>query len=310
MKKLLIRICVFVPLAAVGYVLLLFLLGDWGWVRTANTQLGAAGHLCSRAKDIRNYHDVDILFLGSSHCYRTFDTRYYNGLGYSCFNLGSSNQTPMQTYVLLQEYLDSLNPGMVVMEVHPDIMQNDGVESAVNMLVNVPITCQMSKMALKLGNMKALNTWLYSLYSQRVCHRLERFVEDSVINHYHYIPGGYCEVDTCEFQIKRYPRKPIKIRPEQLEALKRCLAMLKARGIPYLLVEIQDSEQLRRTYLNHAEFEQTMRELGPYRYELLPMIDTVDFFNSNHLSQHGIDMFNQDFGQYLIANYPPKPRLK
>ena len=85
----------FVLVAVAGYTLLLWGLGDLGWVRTANTTMGNKGHLCSRIKDIRNYHDVDILFLGSSHSYRTFDTRTYEAAGYHCFNLGSSIQTPM-----------------------------------------------------------------------------------------------------------------------------------------------------------------------------------------------------------------------
>ena len=110
MKKILRRLLLFIPVALLGYVLLIWLLGDLGWVRCAITRMGEEGHLNSRVKDIRNYHNVDILFLGSSHCYRTFDTRFYNANGYTCFNLGSSNQTPIQTYILLSQYLDSINP--------------------------------------------------------------------------------------------------------------------------------------------------------------------------------------------------------
>ena len=90
MKKLLKRIALFLPTALVSYLLLLWFLGDLGWVRTGITKMGNTGHLNGRIKDIRNYHDVDILFLGSSHSYRTFDTRFYEARGYSCFNLGSS----------------------------------------------------------------------------------------------------------------------------------------------------------------------------------------------------------------------------
>jgi hypothetical protein len=294
MKKLIYRILTFVPVALAGYVLLLWLLGDWGWVRTAHTTLGNKGHLCSRIKDIRNYHDVDVLFLGSSHCYRTFDTRTYEAAGYSCFNLGSSSQTPIQTEVLLQTYLDSLNPRYVVFEVHPDIMKNDGVESAVDLLANAPLTCASTRMAWKINNMKVLNTWLYAIYNQKLCHRLEHFVEDSVIENSAYVPGGYVETISRRFEVKRYPRTNLTIRPEQMEALKRCLDMLKERDIPYLLVEVQDAEQLRKSFLNHDWFEAQMSALGPYRYKILPMVDTLHFANSNHLYKPGIVMFNDD----------------
>ena len=297
MKELLQRLLIFVPTALLGYTLLLWFLGDLGWVRTANTSMGNSGHLCSRIKDIRNYHDVDILFLGSSHCYRTFDTRTYETAGYTCFNLGSSNQTPMQTYVLLQTYLDSINPRCVVFEVHPDIMNNDGVESAVDILANAPLNPHITCMAWRMGNMKVMNTWLYALYNQKIRNRLSHFVEDSIINDAAYVPGGYVEINSRHFEVKRYPRKRLTIRTQQLEALKQCIAMLKKRNIPYLLVEVQDAEQLRKTFLNHEWFEYQMQALGPYRYKILPMTDTIHFANSNHLYKPGIEMFNNDLLQ-------------
>lgn len=285
----------FLPVAVIGYLLLLALLGDLGWVRTAKTKMGNSGHICSRVKDIRNYHNVEVLFLGSSHAYRTFDTRFYQSNGISCFNLGSSNQTPIQTYALLLDYLDSLNPERVVFEVHQDIMNYDGVESAVDLLTNTPLTPANFRMAMKFKNMKVFNTLLYSFYNQKICHRLEHFVEDSVIQQSVYVPGGYVETLTKSFERKRYPLRNITIRPEQLAALNDCLNLLKQRHIPYLLVEVQDAEQLRKTFLNHPWFEQQMRQLGPYRYKILPMTDTVHFSNSNHLFKPGIEMFNIDF---------------
>lgn len=295
MKRLTTRLLTFLPVALAGYLLLLWLLGDLGWVRTANTRMGATDHLCTRVKEIPSYHDVDVLFLGSSHSYRTFDTRFYQSHGISCFNLGSSNQTPTQTLVLLQAYLDSLSPRQVVFEVHPDIMNHDGVESAVGLLANVPLTPAMTRMALSMGNMKVVNTWLYALWNQRILHRLDDFVEDSVIQNTVYVSGGYVEVTKKSFERKRYPRKNLTIDPRQLDALKECLSMLKERNIPYLLVEVQDAYQLRKTYLNHDWFEQQMRQLGPYRYKVLPMEDTIHFSNSNHLFKPGIEMFNEDF---------------
>lgn len=294
MKRLITRLLVFASIALAGYLLLLWLLGDIGWVRAANTRMGATDHLCTRVKEIPSYHGIDVLFLGSSHSYRTFDTRFYQSHGISCFNLGSSNQTPVQTLVLLHAYLDSLSPRQVVFEVHPDIMCHDGVESAVGMLANVPLTPEMSRMALSMGNMKVVNTWLYALWNQRLLRRLDSFVEDSVIQNTVYVPGGYVEVTKKRFERKRYPRKNLTIDPRQLEALQDCLAMLKQRGIPYLLVEVQDADQLRQSYLNHPWFEQQMRRLGPYRYKVLPMDDSVHFCNSNHLFKPGIEMFNED----------------
>ncbi len=309
MKRLLKHTILFALVALVAYPVLLCLLGDLGWVRTARTEMANRGFLNSRIKDIRNYRNVDVLFLGSSHCYRTFDTRFYRSQGISCFNLGSSNQTPVQTYVLLKAYLDSINPRFVVFEVHPDIMKNDGIECAVDLLMNTPMTCEATKMAWHTGNMKVINTWLYSLYNQKIRHRLESFHEEPTMDDAEYIPGGYVEINTKEFERKRYSRHNLFIRPEQMEALKQCLNLLKEHNIPYMLVEVQDAYQLRSAFKNHEWFENKMKALGPYRYKLLPLVDTVHFCNSNHLFKPGIELFNQDFVVDLkaaLADLPPK----
>lgn len=299
MKKFIYNALLFTIIACIGYVVLLWIFGSMGWVRTATTKMGGTDHLCTRVREIPQYHNVDILFLGSSHSYRTFDTRFYRAHGYNCFNLGSSNQTPIQTRVLLEAYLDSLHPKQVVMEVHPDILNQDGIESAVDLLTNVPLTKEMTHMAWKTGNMKAINTWLYAIFSQKLSRRFDSFVEDSIINHAAYVPGGFVEVDTVVFERKRYPKRPITIRPEQMEALKSCIEMFKDRNIPYMLVQVQDAEQLRSSFTNEDWFAQQMSALGPFHYEVLPMDDTVHFYNSNHLSQSGIEMFNEYFIKIL-----------
>lgn len=304
MKKFVHNLLLFLPVALVGYLLSLCLLGDLGWVRTGRTQMGGSGHLNMRVKDIHNYHDVDVLFLGSSHCYRTFDTRFYRSKGLSCFNLGSSNQTPMQTYVLLRQYLDSLNPQLVVFEVHPDIMDHDGVESAVDVLANVPLSRDAIRMAWTSRNMKEINTCLYSLYSQKVCHRLERFHEDSVSGTSVYVPGGFVYNTHKCFEVKHYPHTALSIKAAQMEALKRCIALFEERGIRYLLVEVQDAEQLRTTIVNHPWFERQMSALGPYYYEVLPLVDVRHFENSQHLWGDGVRFFNRWFyNDVLLSDY-------
>jgi hypothetical protein len=174
-------------------------------------------------------------------------------------------------------------------------MKNDGIECAVDLLMNTPMTCEATKMAWHTGNMKVINTWLYSLYNQKICHRLERFHEEPTMDDAEYIPGGYVEINTKEFERKRYSRHNLFIRPEQMEALKQCLNLLKEHDIPYMLVEVQDAYQLRSAFKNHEWFENKMKALGPYRYKLLPLVDTVHFCNSNHLFKPGIELFNQDF---------------
>jgi len=75
------------------------------------------------------YHskrNVDIIFLGSSHCNRSFDPEYFdNELGLYSFNLGSSCQSPTQSYYVLQEAIRYNNPKFIVMEVYWVMFEQD-----------------------------------------------------------------------------------------------------------------------------------------------------------------------------------------
>lgn len=297
MKRFVRHIFLFLLAALPVYLLLLCLLGDLGCVRTASTRMGNPGHACTctRLRDLRSHHDIDVLFIGSSHAYRTFDTRYYRAHGISCFNLGTSNQTPVQSLVLLTDHLDSLRPRCVVFEVHPDIIGNDGIESTVDLLVNTPVTPSLTHMAWRTGNMKVFNSWFYALYSQRLRHRLDHFAEDSIVNRWAYVPGGYVEVNDNRFAVETLPPTAITPRNEQLRALRECLELFDQRGIPCLLVEVPDAAQLRDSYTNLGDFQEQMAALGPFRCDTLPLVDTLHFYNNDHLNTAGVALYNEWF---------------
>ena len=114
MAKFIKSILWFTPYSLAIYLLLLVF---WGELtppllkKNLNYKKGSYGHLYSRIRELKKTHDVDILFLGSSHTYRGFDPRIFARHGFHTFNLGSSSQSPIQTEILLKRYLDKLNPG-------------------------------------------------------------------------------------------------------------------------------------------------------------------------------------------------------
>lgn len=295
MKRFLRHILLFLVVLLTTYVLLLWVLVELGCVRTVVTDMGNTGHVLTRVRESRQYHDIDVLFIGSSHSYRTFDTRYYSAHGIRCFNLGSSSQTPVQSLTLLTDHLGSLRPRCVVFEVHPDIIVLDGVESCIDLLCNTPLTPTACCMALQTGNMKVVNTCLYAFYSQRVLHRLDAYTEDSIISQWAYVPGGYVEVNDTLYHYVDSPEAAIVPNRRQMRALRQCLSLLDRRGIPYLLVEVPDTRQLRASYTNLDEFHRQMSALGPFVCDTLPLVDTVHFYNPNHLNTDGAAIYNQWF---------------
>ena len=119
MKKFIRAVILFTLFAACLYLPLLFLWGDAVpyWVYTNLKYKRGHDSTLFMLNEARHIKNPDVLILGSSHVYRGFDVRIFNKAGYKVFNMGSSSQTPLQTYVLLQRYLKTIRPKCVVYEV-------------------------------------------------------------------------------------------------------------------------------------------------------------------------------------------------
>lgn len=82
------------------------------------------------------YHqeeNIDIVFLGSSHTYRSFAPYIFDKeLDINSFNMGTSSQSTKATYYLLKEVLKKNNPQTVIMEITYSNFENIYPESLMN----------------------------------------------------------------------------------------------------------------------------------------------------------------------------------
>jgi hypothetical protein len=161
-------------------------------------------------KQINKNQNIDILFLGSSHAYRGFDTRIFKKYGYNTFNLGSSSQTPIQTLVLLKRYLDRINPETVIFEVNPTTFSSDGVESSLDIIANDRNDIYSYEMAFKIHHIKTFNTLLYAEYRD-IFHLDDSFTEPIKKRKDTYIKGGFVEKEMAYYKPEKMDKNEIDI---------------------------------------------------------------------------------------------------
>jgi len=296
MKRFLYRIGLFSIFAAVFYFAGVFVFGHFFQSKIESNikyKFGAIGHLHTRLIDVQDESDVDILFMGSSHCYRVFDTRIYDTAGYKSFNLGSSNQTPIQTLLLLRRHLTQLNPKLVVFEVNPIYFSSDGVESSIDILSNSAIDASCIRMAAQMSHPKTSNTLIYSAWLD-VLGVKSALKEDVSKEMDTYIPHGFVERKISYYKTNDYDSELIEILPEQLEAFKQCIELCMERGIAYKLLYTPMASDNFHSYSNNDYFDSVMTELGTYENlnGKLPLTDTLHFYDSHHLNQHGVEIVN------------------
>lgn len=264
--------------------------------KNLNYSLGAYGHMHTRLREVEKYKNIDILFVGASNAYRGFDTRIAKAYGYESFNLGSSAQTPVQTKLLLDKYLDVLNPKILMYAVNPVILSNDGVESSLDIIANGNIDSKVLQMAVTINDIKTYNSLVYGLY-RHVFNRDKNFKENTVIAENRYIPGGFVERTVTFNKIIDTGRQhKIGFTPVnyQLEAFENIIDLVKKKGIILILVQAPVTSAALNMYTDNNKIDSFFSGKATYYNfnKLLHLSDTANFYNADHLNQTGVKIFN------------------
>jgi hypothetical protein len=303
MKKFIVNALLFFLFTGLFYMVSLFLWGSYApsmFKPNINYRIGSYGHMYSRLSEVKSRKNLDILFLGSSHAYREFDTRIFSHDGLSTFNLGSSSQTHIQTKLLLERYLDKLNPKLVIYEVFPEIFMSDGVESSLDVIANDKNDLLSLMMALKINNIKTYNTFLYGVMRDALGLN-DSYVEPVSNGADKYISGGFVEKEVSYFKPIEFESRVIALRQEQLESFSETVSMLKKRNIELILVYAPIPHCNYKRYSNNSYFDSLMTSYSKYYNfnEIMSLNDSVHFSDSNHLNQKGIELFDKKLIEIL-----------
>ena len=306
MKKFLLSTTKFLLFSFILYTLILCVWGEYcdqEYKKNINYKIGVYGHMHTRIKELHKTSNIDLLFLGSSHTYRGFDTRIFQGAGYNSFNLGSSAQTPLQTELLVNRYIKQLKPRIIVFEIYPKVFMLDGVESSIDLLANDKKDWAIAKMMLSQKNFKSLNTLIYASYRDWFG-KDDDFKEPKRKRKDLYIPGGYVERDLEYYKHKKFKPYSMKIHEYQFEAFKRILNTLKDNNIEVILVQSPTAPNYYNSCRNNDEFENRIDSLN-FEYinynTILQLDDSLHFYDKDHMNQKGVDILNKQLVDYLKA---------
>jgi hypothetical protein len=291
--------------------------------KNLNYSKGGPGYMFTRINEAKQTNSVDILFVGSSHAYRGFNTEIFGKHGYKTFNLGSSSQTPLQSEVLVEQYLDKLNPKIVVFEVYPYIFSGDGVESSIDIISNDKLSKLTFEMALKVNHTKTFNTLLYGLYRESF-NRDRNFHEDVTNSDDVYIPGGFVErietnsKDSLKQMLpnKGNPGIPADLKiiesregewtpnAKQINAFERILHLLKQKNIEVYLVQAPITKYFYSQIKSVKQIDSYLSSKGNYYNfnELIMLDDNLHFLDTDHLNTAGVKIFNEDLITRVLNN--------
>jgi hypothetical protein len=290
MKRFAIQVCGFVFCAMVIYTLMLFV-----WVNYAphamlkNFVYAPKGLIATKMQEVGKIEAIDAIILGSSCAYRGYDPRIFRQSGIEIFNFGTSSQTPLQTDFVLEKYVSKLNPKLIILDILPDQFEDDGLESTLDFMAN---GIQVSTLDFKSKNIRVYNTYLYSIVFKDLLDK-KNTNRDYDGN---YVTGGYVE----NFKVFK-PNKndttnsmPCNILPQQLAAFEQAVNKIKARHIPFVLVQSPIPLSTYNARQNNDALDSVFARYGTYYNfnKILTLPDSL-FYDAVHLNQNGVNIFNK-----------------
>ncbi|MBZ0263714.1 hypothetical protein K8I28_03520 [bacterium] len=280
--------------------------------RVANVNFGGmkpGGTTYLSNKGMAEIDSLDILFLGSSHAYRTFDTRIYSELGLKTYNLGSPSQTPVNSYLLLKHYLPQKHIKKVVFEAYWRMFSISSTESAFDLIVNMPP--DFSRLPVIAHN-KNLNVLSYYLSWLLNVNRIDyNSIKPIVSPMNQFVGGGFVEKLRSDYQPDFPPGMSLKMEAQevQFKYFEKIIKLLSENDIELIVTFQPVSQQLLDMSIGDEKLIQRIEEnVAEHNLPLIEFMDvdslrsTEFYVDENHLNNRGVRAFNQLFIQQLIES--------
>jgi len=241
------------------------------------------------------YHDV--IVMGSSHAYRTFDPRLFEKENINMFNLGSSSQTLLDTDILLRKLVVPENVELIIMELSAFSFSGDDYESRAFLATNLPHDDVALDILKNKKEIRSLN-----LLTERMFRKLE---DGPLYDPDDYVGKGYCEKFDSVAVLSTF-KKHENYQPKQkyVEALERILDYTKKNNLNILFVTQPYPKETDHTIFvkfKNMLLDHHLKEGVDFLdYSFNLPVDSKDhFYDHSHLNQAGVEILNKQLQKDL-----------
>lgn len=296
MKKFIVNIAVFLLISLLIYVPVLTILCKVKYkskpliFRTADIYKVKGGNTYQKFKDFDAKTTYDIIVIGSSHAYRGYDPRNFKKVGINLFNLGSSAQSPLNTYYIAKNYIYKKSCKLVLFDIYDGSFNNNGFESSADLIQNISSDKAAIQMASCYTNPQILNMLGLRFLNKKA---------PPLITDTSYVGNGFSQkYDTLKYSLpfEEYENRnsPTQL---QIEYFEKILVYFKEANIPVILATIPFPKEKSRE--QHDKYSKIVSALAK-KYSI-PYLDysfntnfnsELHFYDSHHLNQEGVNLYN------------------
>jgi len=221
--------------------------------------------------------------------------------------MGSTAQSPLNTYYLLEKYFEKLNPKIVILETYFTMLESDGLESFYDLAGNLRLSKEIVQMAIATGNLHAVNN-LVSRAMAELIHPLKNATQRAIPEN-SYVAGGYVSCKN-EFADKSFSAiGKIEVSEIQLEYLHKTLKLIRQKGAQAILVTAPIPQRQLASISNNGEITKIIANIAEsYSIEYIDYNNRLDldsnrhFMDRDHLNSAGVGLFNNSLLSMLFSN--------
>lgn len=213
---------------------------------------GTTSHQWTRQREADTTSNVDVLIIGSSIA-QSVDIREFEKFQLKAFNLASGSQSPIQSSYLIDKYLSSFNPKLVIWDVYPFAFSYTALESTLDLIANCQECDHMIPMLIHTNSTLAWVSFTKRLMLLPFEEQDLSFPKETKISKY--IGSGYMETF---YPTREVPEETIQFALQaidiQKEIFESVLAKLNEKSIPVILIYSPKSRSYISNFQNQQEW--------------------------------------------------------
>ncbi len=278
---------------------------------------------------------LDLVFVGSSHSYCTFDPLIFNTeLGISSYQMGMPLQHMDSTYYTLREVLNCQNPEKVVVEVYWDMLDEDfelkNATTLFQVLKNKELEEEYIKNVFPIAEKVKYNTDIFRYqadyfafknneYKKKIENRfnvsLKGKQKQEGTEQYRSLGYSYCNYNMLEDefdktnQFRKFDAKNWKESPEQIKYLYKIIDLCRENNIELIFVTAPVANvsfgYIKNYYLIHNRIDEIAKEnnIMYFDYNIIneeeKLLTNSNFRDDAHLNHSGVEIVDYNFIQKL-----------
>ncbi|MEM7367613.1 MAG: hypothetical protein AAF587_03360 [Bacteroidota bacterium] len=253
------------------------------------------GGTYQRFQEFNPSDKYDAIFLGSSTARQGYDPRLFQSFGVNSFNLGSSGQGIMQSYLIAKNYLNRSNTDLIILDLFEGAFRTNGLESSADLIQNLDSDRTALEVAWTLGDIRAINMYVLRLFS--------KFTTPLYESEY-YVGLGFEErIDSVQ-HTPSYPTAFSSPKERHLRYFNKFLSHCQEEGITVILVYPPKPKEhalsFQEAFLAQIESVAQPYDVATWNFGSAHGLHSHHhFYDHHHLNQAGVEIFNTTLIQRL-----------